>query len=99
MVYGTAVLGLTRTLELSASNSLDGLTAILGCTLCLPLPSSLEIEQLSTSSAEQRQMACLSIWHAVNWLREVVNAFSSDKAGYALLGSMAMVSKMCMQVR
>ena len=84
MVCATAVLGLTQTLELRATNSLDGLTAILGCSLCLPLPSSLAVKQLSASSAEQRQMACLSLWHAVNWLREVVNAFSCDKTGYAL---------------
>ncbi|BDA41598.1 probable fanconi anemia group D2 protein homolog [Coccomyxa sp. Obi] len=81
MLYAAAVLNLTCTLELRANDNLDGLTAILGCSLCLPLPACLEPEHLLTMSAQQRQLSCLSLWHTVNWLREVVNAFSSDQAG------------------
>lgn len=81
MLYAAAVLNLTCTLELRANNNLDGLTAILGCSLCLPLPACLEHEHRAAMPAQQRQLTCLSLWHALEWLREVVNAFSSDLAG------------------
>lgn len=81
MVYASAVLGLTQTLELCLNKNLDGLTALLGCSLCMPRPSLAEEQQLASLPAQQRQLLCQSLWHAVNWLREVVNAFSGDKSG------------------
>ena len=67
------MLGLCQAVELKMSQNLDSLTAILGCSLCL---SRLE-GQMGLSCAEQEAM-CLSLWHAVNWLREAVNGFSAD---------------------
>ena len=56
------------------SQSLDSLTAVLGCSLCLP---RLEGQMAMLACREQEAM-CLSLWHAVNWLRENVNGFSAD---------------------
>ena len=56
------------------SQSLDSLTAVLGCSLCLP---QLE-QQMGLLSCHEQEAMCLSLWHAVNWLREIVNGFSAD---------------------
>lgn len=81
MVYGPAVLRCTAALELACCKNLDGLTAILGCALCMPQQSLLDTHQLARLPPEQLTVLCLSLWHAVNWLREVVNAFAADEAG------------------
>lgn len=76
------MLGLCQTVELKTSESLDSLTAILGCSLCLP---RLE-DQMGLMSCQKQEAMCLSLWHAVNWLREAVNGFSADtsKCGAAV---------------
>jgi hypothetical protein len=73
------VLHLTTLSELRSSQSLDSLTAVLGCSICLPKLEELG-DHAGAGSAQERQAVCLSLWHAVNWLREVVSCFSLDSS-------------------
>ena len=76
------MLGLCQSVELKASQSLDSLTAVLGCSLCLPPLEG----QMGLLTGQEQEAMCQSLWHAVNWLREVVNGFSADnyKCGVAV---------------
>ena len=81
--YVPALLRLCSTLELKASGSLEGITAILGCPLCLPALEGPQAPNLQELPAQQRKAFCLSLWLAINWLREAVNSFSADTLGCA----------------
>ena len=62
--------------ELRSSQGLEALTAILGCSLCLPGLDLLGSPQTATASAHEQQAMCLCLLYAVNWMRELVNGFS-----------------------
>jgi hypothetical protein len=81
--YAPALLRLCSTLELKASGSLEGITAILGCPVCLPALEGPQAPNLQELPAQQRKAFCLSLWLAVDWLREAVNSFSADTQGCA----------------
>jgi len=59
------------------SSNLDAVDAVLGCPLYLFDVSTLVcFEDLPTAS---RSIACLALFHTVDWLRELVNAFCTQK--------------------
>lgn len=63
-------------LDLNAHGSLEGLSAILGCPLHMPQPEGLHQAALLASSPEQQSLICSALLLAVNWVREVLNAWA-----------------------
>ena len=63
-------------LELREEGSLEGLSAILGCPLHMPHPDGLHHAALLASSPEQQSLICNALLLAVNWVREVLNAWA-----------------------
>ena len=76
MAYLCPVSRLALTLEFQASGSLDDLSAILGCPLHMPHMDLLQAEALLGLSAEQQGLVCTSLLLAINWLRELLNAWA-----------------------
>ncbi|KAJ3707216.1 hypothetical protein LUZ61_010921 [Rhynchospora tenuis] len=58
--------------------SLGGIDALLGCPLHLPSPKCLDRVNWRKLSEKQRKMVCLSFYYAINWIRELLNAFSTQ---------------------
>ena len=79
LAYAPSALHLATISELRSSQSLDSLTAVLGCSICLPKLEELGNHAAAESTQEMRAM-CLSLWHAVNWMREAVSCFSLDSS-------------------
>lgn len=76
-------------LELKAEGSLEGFSAILGCPLHMPQAHALQAGPLLGSSPEQQSLVFRSLLAAVNWLRELLNAWAhhAQPSGYALLSA------------
>ncbi|XP_020599802.1 Fanconi anemia group D2 protein homolog isoform X2 [Phalaenopsis equestris] len=66
--------------RLSNQGSLGGIDALLGCPLHLPSPKYFSGIQWKKLTEKQKKIVCLSLFHAVNWIRELLNAFSSQIA-------------------
>ncbi|XP_055660391.1 Fanconi anemia group D2 protein isoform X2 [Falco peregrinus] len=59
------------------SGSLEEIDALLGCPLYL---TDLEVEgKLETLSTQEREFLCSLLFYALNWFREVVNAFCQQQ--------------------
>ena len=56
---------------------LEGIDALLGCPLFLPKPEC--YEKLESLSQKERHLLCDAHFLTLNWLREVLNAFSNQK--------------------
>ncbi|GLT94035.1 hypothetical protein SLE2022_117980 [Rubroshorea leprosula] len=61
--------------------SLGGIDALLGCALHLPSPKYFTATGWKSLSGKQKQIICLSLYYAVNWIRELLNAFCTQVAG------------------
>ncbi|XP_078163114.1 fanconi anemia group D2 protein isoform X2 [Carex rostrata] len=64
--------------RLTNQGSLGGIDALLGCPLHLPSPQCLGGGNWRKLSEKQRKMVCLSFYYAVNWIRELLNVFSTQ---------------------
>uniref|UniRef100_H3BFD2 FA complementation group D2 n=1 Tax=Latimeria chalumnae TaxID=7897 RepID=H3BFD2_LATCH len=63
--------------EQQHKGDLEEIDALLGCPLYL---TELElVEKLDSLSKQERELLCSLLFYAINWLREVVNAFCKQK--------------------
>ncbi|KAL8114818.1 hypothetical protein AgCh_021606 [Apium graveolens] len=73
---------LLSTIErLSNQGSLGGIDALLGCPLHLPSSKLFLGSTWKSLSDKQKQVSCLCLYYAVNWMRELINAFCTQVAG------------------
>ena len=81
-------------LELKGEGSLEGFSAILGCPLHMPQAHALQAGALLGSSSQQQSLVFRSLLAAVNWVRELLNAWAhhAQATGYALLSPQQMLS-------
>ena len=56
--------------------NLDGLSAILGCPLHMPHLDVVQTVALLRLSAQQQSLVCTVLLLAINWLRELLNAWA-----------------------
>eukprot|EP00742_Colponemidia_sp_Colp-10_P026950 GILJ01033177.1.p1 GENE.GILJ01033177.1~~GILJ01033177.1.p1 ORF type:complete len:281 (-),score=48.31 GILJ01033177.1:15-857(-) len=86
-----ALIRLLAICERSMSNgSLNDINAVLGCPLYLP--SEVQIQNFHSLSPVQKELICKSFCYAIDWFRELVNAFSSQD-------SVEMKSKVCQRLQ
>ncbi|CAM0905397.1 unnamed protein product [Alopecurus aequalis] len=72
---------LLTTIERKGSEgSLGGINALLGCPLHLPSAKILDESRWGSLSALEKKTACHSLYFAINWIRELLNAFSTQVA-------------------
>ncbi|KAK1374178.1 Fanconi anemia group D2 protein-like [Heracleum sosnowskyi] len=73
---------LLSTIErLANQGSLGGIDALLGCPLHLPSSKLFLGSTWKSLSDKQKQVSCLCLYYAVNWMRELINAFCTQVAG------------------
>nr|XP_018680592.1 PREDICTED: Fanconi anemia group D2 protein homolog isoform X2 [Musa acuminata subsp. malaccensis] len=61
--------------------SLGGIDALLGCPLHLPSSKYLVGAYGRKLTEKQKRILCSSIYYAINWIRELLNAFSTQITG------------------
>ncbi|KAL3814707.1 hypothetical protein ACJIZ3_015975 [Penstemon smallii] len=64
--------------KLANQGSLGGIDALLGCPLHLPSSKLFSEPSFQCLTAKQKQIAILSLYYAANWMRELLNAFSTQ---------------------
>ncbi|PKA50881.1 hypothetical protein AXF42_Ash007536 [Apostasia shenzhenica] len=65
-------------LLLTNHGSLAGIDALLGCPLHLPSTKYLSEVHWKRLTEKQKQTVCLSLYYAINWIRELLNAFGTQ---------------------
>ncbi|RCV09513.1 hypothetical protein SETIT_2G035600v2 [Setaria italica] len=71
---------LTTVERLINEGSLGGLNALLGCPLHLPSTKHLDGAKWGNLTGLQKKAVCHSLYYAINWIRELLNAFSTQVA-------------------
>nr|CAB3451954.1 unnamed protein product [Digitaria exilis]CAB3455714.1 unnamed protein product [Digitaria exilis] len=71
---------LTTIERLVNEGSLGGLNALLGCPLHLPSTKHLDVAKWGNLPGLQKKAVCHSLYYAINWIRELLNAFSTQVA-------------------
>ncbi|KAJ9541107.1 hypothetical protein OSB04_027613 [Centaurea solstitialis] len=66
--------------RLGNQGSLGGIDALLGCPIHLP-SSKLFLASWQSLNGKQKLVVCLSLYYAINWIRELLNAFGKQVAG------------------
>ncbi|KAK2983061.1 hypothetical protein RJ640_006448, partial [Escallonia rubra] len=61
--------------------SLGGIDALLGCPIHLPSSKLFSEHDWQSLTVRQRQVVCLSLYYAANWMRELLNAFCTQVSG------------------
>ncbi|KAI4324572.1 hypothetical protein MLD38_030049 [Melastoma candidum] len=69
--------------------SLGGIDALLGCPLYLPSPKFFAKSGWQSLPEKKKQILCLCLYHADNWIRELLNAFCTQIAHHSELASTA----------
>ncbi|CAA7045362.1 unnamed protein product [Microthlaspi erraticum] len=64
--------------RLTNDGSLAGIDALLGCPLHLPSSKYFAAAGWESLTKKQREILSVSIYYAANWIRELLNAFSSQ---------------------
>ncbi|GAV74416.1 hypothetical protein CFOL_v3_17896 [Cephalotus follicularis] len=67
--------------RLTNQGSLGGIDALLGCPLHLPSSKYFFGTTWQSLTGKQKQIVCLSLFYAANWIRELLNAFCTQVAG------------------
>ncbi|XP_020271139.1 Fanconi anemia group D2 protein homolog, partial [Asparagus officinalis] len=67
--------------RLTNQGSLGGIDALLGCPLHLPSPKYLIGGHWKNLMGLQKQIVCFSLHFAINWTRELLNAFITQVVG------------------
>ncbi|XP_042478961.1 Fanconi anemia group D2 protein homolog isoform X2 [Macadamia integrifolia] len=67
--------------RLTNQGSLGGIDALLGCPIILPSPKYFGGHGWLSLTGKQKQALCLSLYYAISWIRELLNAFSTQVAG------------------
>ncbi|XP_038668229.1 Fanconi anemia group D2 protein isoform X1 [Scyliorhinus canicula] len=63
--------------EVQHNGNLEEIDALLGCPLYM---TNLElVEKIASLSKQEQELLCSLLFHALNWFREVVNAFSKQQ--------------------
>jgi len=77
VLYMNSLFRLIATCEkVQQKGSLEGIDALLGCPLVLFAMEALE--KLNLLSSNDKELMCKTLFFAINWFREVVNAFSTQ---------------------
>lgn len=66
--------------RLTNQGSLGGIDALLGCPLLLPSSKYLSGVRWKKLTEKQKKIVCIALFYAINWIRELLNAFSSQIA-------------------
>ena len=75
-----ALLQLALALQLETEGSFEEVDGMLGCPLALFSPELLQAASFPGLPPPQQQAMALGLFHAANWLRELLNGFcSTDK--------------------
>ncbi|OMO97001.1 hypothetical protein CCACVL1_04714 [Corchorus capsularis] len=61
--------------------SLGGIDALLGCPLLLPSSKYFSDAEWRSLTGKQKEIICLSVYYALNWMRELLNAFCTQVVG------------------
>uniref|UniRef100_A0A804MWQ7 Fanconi anemia group D2 protein n=1 Tax=Zea mays TaxID=4577 RepID=A0A804MWQ7_MAIZE len=69
---------LTTIERLGNEGSLGGIDALLGCPLHLPSTKHLDGANWGNLSGLQKKTVCYSLYYAINWIRELLNAFGTQ---------------------
>ncbi|XP_066393357.1 uncharacterized protein [Miscanthus floridulus] len=69
---------LTTIERLVNEGSLGGINALLGCPLHLPSTKHLDGAKWGNLSGLQKKTVCYSLYYAINWIRELLNAFGTQ---------------------
>ncbi|CAA7406874.1 unnamed protein product [Spirodela intermedia] len=64
--------------SLTNHGSLEGIDALLGCPFHLPSKKYLDGSLWNSLTEKQKKILCFSLYYAINWIRELLNAFSSQ---------------------
>ncbi|KAK4833935.1 hypothetical protein QYF36_013666 [Acer negundo] len=67
--------------RLTNQGSLGGIDALLGCPLHLPSSKYFSIAGWQSLTEKQKEIVTFSIFHAANWIRELLNAFCTQIGG------------------
>lgn len=67
---------LLRMCEQRQNGNMDNIDALLGCPMFLPKTEV--IDKMESLSTKEKDVICSSLFHALNWFREVVNAFATQ---------------------
>ncbi|XP_065640806.1 Fanconi anemia group D2 protein isoform X2 [Hydra vulgaris] len=80
LIYLHSHFRLIQVCEKKQNGSLDGIDALLGCPLVLFDERTLETFPIMNE--QDRIVVCSTFINAINWLREVINAFTIESASY-----------------
>lgn len=72
--HSNALMSMFRLVRGLEREDLSEIDALLGCPLVMP--SRKTIDEFDMLSPEQQNVVVDSLFHAVNWFREVINCFS-----------------------
>ncbi|GMY31923.1 Fanconi anemia group D2 protein homolog isoform X1 [Fagus crenata] len=75
--------------RLTNQGSLGGIDALLGCPLHLPSSKYFSGAGWKSLTEKQKQIVCLSLYYAANWIRELLNAFCTQVEGRTACTSQA----------
>ncbi|XP_061195193.1 Fanconi anemia group D2 protein-like [Saccostrea echinata] len=67
---------LLRMCEQRQNGNLDEIDAVLGCPIFLP--KSEVIDKIESLSTKEKDIICTALFHALNWFREIINAFATQ---------------------
>lgn len=79
-IFPSQFLLLTVAERSGSEGSLGGINALLGSPLHLPSTKSLDGSRWGSLSALEKKTVCHSLYFAINWIRELLNAFSTQVA-------------------
>ncbi|XP_065673752.1 Fanconi anemia group D2 protein isoform X6 [Hydra vulgaris] len=82
LIYLHSHFRLIQVCEKKQNGSLDGIDALLGCPLVLFDERTLETFPIMNE--QDRIIVCSTFINAINWLREVINAFTIESASYEI---------------
>ncbi|KAI5068077.1 hypothetical protein GOP47_0016422 [Adiantum capillus-veneris] len=79
LVFLPSSFRLLATVERATNNgSLGNIDALLGCPLYLPAYQILVGDEWQDLSPNLKETACIAIFHAINWIRELINTYSTQ---------------------
>lgn len=74
LCYLCPLLRLLSTCELMTTGELGAIDAVLGTPLLL-IEDTIILNEMESLAENVQEIICLSLWHSINWCREVVNSF------------------------
>ncbi|XP_049936627.1 uncharacterized protein LOC116265003 isoform X2 [Nymphaea colorata] len=94
---------LSIVVKLTNHGSLGDIDALLGCPLYLPSTKYFKGTVWKSLSGKEKQTICLSLYYSINWIRELLNSFSTQvsiKEDFlSRVASVGTTSKLLMRLR